>query len=138
MAGQRGRDVLIRMGDGETPEGFALAAGIRARAITLRAGLVDATTAESPQTWRELIVGAGAKAVEVAGSGAFRDAASDARMRAAFFAGEALNLELVVPDFGVMSGPFAIAELTYGGTYDGEAVFSVRLASAGAIAFVAA
>lgn len=46
MAGQRGRDVLIRSGDGGSPEAFVTVAGIRPRAITLSAGLVDATTAE--------------------------------------------------------------------------------------------
>ena len=69
MGGQRGRDVLIRIGDGGAPENFAAIAGIRARTISLSAGLVDATTAESPEAWRELIAGAGTKRAEVAGSG---------------------------------------------------------------------
>ena len=37
--------------------------------------------------------------------------------------------------FGVLRGPFVIVELTYGGEYDGEATFSVRLASAGLVTF---
>ena len=137
MAGQRGRDVLIRIGDGGAPETFTDVAGIRARSITLSAGLVDATTAESPAAWRELIASAGTKRIEVAGSGAFRDAASDERMREAFFAGEAPMLRLVVADFGVLEGRFAIAELTYVGEHDGEAMVSIRLGSAGAISFSA-
>jgi TP901-1 family phage major tail protein len=135
MGGQWGRDVLIKIGDGGEPESFATVAGLRARTINLSARLVDATTAQSPQAWRELIAGAGAKRIEVAGSGAFRDALSDERMRVAYFAGEAPRFQLVVADFGVLEGPFAIAELTYAGEHDGEATFSIRLASAGAIAF---
>jgi len=138
MAGQRGRDVLIKIGDGGAPEAFATVAGIRARTISLSAQLVDATTATSPQAWRELIAGAGTKRIEVAGSGAFKDAASDERIRAAYFAGEAAQFQLVVADFGVLAGPFAVAELTYAGEQDGEAMFSIRLASAGAISFEAA
>lgn len=135
MAGQRGRDVVIKVGDGGEPEAFAAVAGIRARTIVLSARLMETTTAQSPQAWRELMAGAGTKRIEVAGSGAFRDAASDERIRAAYFEGDAPQFQLVVADFGVLAGPFAIAELTYGGEHDGEATFSIRLASAGAISF---
>ena len=137
MAGQRGRDVLIKIGDGGAPESFITVAGIRARTISLSAGLVDATTAESAEAWRELIAGAGTKRAEVAGSGVFKDAASDELLRAAYFAGEAASFELIVPGFGALRGPFVLAELSYGGEHEGEAAFSVRLASAGAIFFEA-
>lgn len=137
MAGQRGRDVLVSIGDGGSPESFVLVAGIRARTITLIAGLVDATTAQSPNAWRQLIAGAGAKRLEVAGSGKFKDAVSDERMRAAYFASRAASLELVVAGFGVLRGPFVVAELSYSGEHDGEIEFSVRLASAGVISFEA-
>ena len=73
----------------------------------------------------------------VTGSGAFRDAASDERMRAAFFAGKAPVFRLEVAEFGALEGRFAIAELAYAGEHDGEAQFSIRLASAGAITFEA-
>ena len=135
MAGQRGRDVLISIGDGDTPEGFFVVAGIRARTISLTAGLVEATTAQSPEGWREVIAGAGVKRAEVAGSGVFKDAMSDALMREAYFAGDASTFELVIPGFGTLTGPFAITELTYGGGHDDEATFSIRLASAGLVTF---
>jgi TP901-1 family phage major tail protein len=135
MGGARGRDIAVKIGDGGEPEAFELVAGIRARTIVLGAGLVEATTAESAGGWRELIAGAGTRRIEVEGSGAFKDAASDALLRAAFFAGETPRLRLEVAEFGTLEGPFAIAELTYGGEHDGEAEFSVRLASAGAISF---
>jgi TP901-1 family phage major tail protein len=138
MAGQRGRDVLIRIGDGGSPESFATVAGIRTRSIALGARLVDATTADSPGAWRELIAGAGVKKVEVSGAGAFKDAASDERLRAAFFAGETPTMQLLIPDFGTLQGPFAIAALAYSGEHDGEAAFAVSLASAGALTFAAA
>lgn len=138
MAGQRGRDVLVRMGDGGDPEAFTTLAGLRAKTISLGAGLVDATTGESPGAWRELLDGAGIRRVEVSGAGVFKDASSDALMRAAYFDGKASSFRLVIPDFGVLDGPFVVAELTYGGAHDGEATFSVRLASAGAVTFEAA
>jgi len=133
MAGQRGRDVLISIGDGDEPGAFVLVAGMRARTINLTAGLIEATTAQSAQAWREVIAGAGVKRAEVVGSGAFKDAESDALMRAAFFAGKASTFELVIPDFGVLRGPFVITELTYGGEHNGEATFAIRVASAGVV-----
>lgn len=137
MAGQRGRDVLICIGDGDEPETFVPVAGIRAKTISLTAGLVEATTAQSPDGWRELIAGAGVKRAEIAGSGVFKDALSDAIIRAAYFAGETTTYQMVIPGFGVLQGPFVITELVYGGEHAGEAIFSIRLASAGVVTFAA-
>jgi TP901-1 family phage major tail protein len=135
MSGQKGRDVLVRVGDGAVPERFVAVAGLRARTIRLSAGNVDATSADSPEGWRELIAGAGVKSAQVRGAGVFKDAQSDALMRAAFFAGRAVNLELVIPDFATLSGPFVIESLSYGGEHDGEATIEMGLASAGLIGF---
>jgi TP901-1 family phage major tail protein len=136
MAGQKGRDVLLKIDDGAS--GFVTLAGIRASRIALSAGAVDGTALDSPEAWRELVAGAGVKAAKVTGRGVFKDAASDARMRAVFFAGETPEWRLVVPGFGVMVGAFLITELTWSGDYDGEAAFSVALESAGQVTFEAA
>jgi TP901-1 family phage major tail protein len=135
MAGQRGRDIHISIGDGDEPEGFILVACIRARSISLTAGLIEATTAHSPDGWRELIGGAGVKRAEISGAGAFKDAASDALLRATYFAGDATTFLIEIPDFGTLTGPFLITELTYSGDHDHEAAFAVRLTSAGVVAF---
>lgn len=135
MGAQRGRDVVVRIGDGADPESFSVVAGVRSRTIALRTETADATTAESVEGWRVLLTGSGPRHVDVAGAGAFVDAASDARMREAFFAGEAPSLELVIADFGVLRGRFAILELAYSGDQDGEALMSLRLRSAGAVSF---
>jgi TP901-1 family phage major tail protein len=130
-----GRHLWLKIGDGGEPEAFAVVAGVVARTITLSAGLVEATTAASPGAWRELVAGAGTKRIEVAGTGLFASAASDARMRTAFLDGETPRLRLEVAEFGVISGPFAIAELIYTGEHNGAVFFSIRLASAGAVSF---
>lgn len=133
MAAQKGRDILLKIGDGAG--GFITAAGLRARSITLNARTVDATDADSPGGWRELLAGAGVKSAAVSGSGIFRDAAADAATRAVFFAQEARDWQVVIPDFGVLEGPFLIASLEYSGRFDGEAQYAVTLASAGEIDF---
>jgi TP901-1 family phage major tail protein len=135
MAGQAGRDVLLKISDGATPPVFTTIAGLRAKTIALSARTVDATAADSPGAWRELLAGAGVKEASVSGSGVFKDAASDALVRGSFFAQDARVWRLVLPDFGTLEGPFQIAALEYGGAHDGEATFSMTLSSAGQIGF---
>jgi TP901-1 family phage major tail protein len=135
MSGQKGRDVLIKIGDGDDPEAFVTVAGIRAKTISLNARTVDGTSGESPQAWRELIAGAGVKSASVSGAGVFKDAASDALIQQAFFAQAAVNFQLIIPDFGALTGSFMIEALDYSGDHDGEAAFAITLASAGALSF---
>ena len=137
MAAQRGKDILLKIGDGASPETFTTVAGLRARTISLNARTVDATDSDSAGRWRELLAGAGAKSASVSGAGIFRDAASDALIREAFFAQDARNWRLVVPDFGTLTGRFLVAALEYAGEHEGEASYALTLASAGAVAFEA-
>lgn len=137
MAGQKGRDVLIKVGDGATSEAFTTVAGVRAKTISLNARTVDGTSGESAEAWRELIAGAGVKSASVSGAGVFKDAASDTALQQVFFAQAARNFQLVIPNFGVIQGPFLVEALDYSGDHDGEAAFAITLASAGALSFTA-
>lgn len=137
MAAQKGKDLLIKI----APAGsgvYETVAGLRASRVSLNAETVDVTTSESAGRWRELLAGAGARSAAISGSGVFKDAASDEQMRAAFFSGELIDAELVVPDFGVITGPFQITSLEYAGDHDGASTFEASLASAGALTFTAA
>ena len=135
MAAQRGKDILLKI-EG-APGVFSTVAGLRARTISLNAKSVDATDADSAGRWRELLGGAGVKSAAVSGQGIFRDAASDALIREAFFDQELRTWRLVVPDFGTLEGPFLVSALEYAGDHEGEATFAISLASAGAVGFTA-
>ena len=87
--------------------------------------------------WRELLAGAGVRTAAISGSGVFRDDATDARARAIFFAGDTPEFQVIIPDFGVVQGAFQITSVEYVGNYDGEATYSLSLASAGALTFTA-
>ena len=43
----------------------------------------------------------------------------------------------MVPDFGVLEGPFLVAALEYAGEHEGEATYALTLASAGEVSFAA-
>ncbi|MCP1167898.1 phage major tail protein, TP901-1 family [Limimaricola litoreus] len=136
MAAQNGRDLLLKIdmtGDGL----FETMAGLRATRLTLNAQSVDVTHLGSAG-WREVLAGAGVRSAAIAGSGVFRDADTDARARQIFFDGETPEFQVVIPDFGTMTGAFQIASIDYAGSHDGEASFEIALVSAGPVHFEAA
>ena len=137
MAVQNGKDLLIKVdltGDGN----FQSVAGLRATRVSFNAESVDVTSLESQGGWRELLAGAGVKSAAISGSGVFKDEASDERARQIFFDGETPDFQVVIPDFGIVEGPFQVTGLEYSGSHNGEATYELSLASAGALSFVAA
>ena len=137
MAAQKGKDILLKIGDGASPEVFTTVAGLRTRTLSLTARGVDATDSDSPGRWRELLAGAGTRQVSVSGAGIFRDAASDSSIREVFFSQAARSWRLIVPDFGTLEGPFLVAALEYAGDHEGEATYALTLSSAGEVSFAA-
>ena len=136
MTAQKGKDLLLKLD--ETGGGiFDTIAGLRASRLSFNSDTVDVTTAESVGNWRELLAGAGLRTAAISGSGIFKDAASDAALRSVFFNGTIPNFEIVIPDFGIVSGPFQLTSLEYSGQHDGEAAFEIALVSAGALTFTA-
>lgn len=134
MAAQKGRDLLLKMHDGTQ---FVTVAGLRSRTLAFNAQSVDVTHAESAGRWRELLDGAGVKRASVAGSGVFKDAASDALVRAAFFSGGLAQCQVLIPDFGTMTGLFQVTALEIAAEHDREVTFDLTLESAGEVAFAA-
>jgi len=136
MAVQNGKDLLIKV-DLNGGGAFQTVAGLRATRVSFNAESVDVTSLDSAGGWRELLAGAGVKSAAISGSGIFRDAASDARMRQIFFDGEMPDFRVIIPDFGTIEGPFQVTGIEYGGTHDGEATYEMSLASGGRLDFVA-
>ncbi len=136
MSTQRGKDLLIKIGDGASPENFTTVAGLRATTLAFNATTIDVTNAGSADMWRELL-DAGIKSASLSGSGVFKDAASDAALRTAFFNQTLATWQIVIPHFGTITGPFKLTQLQYEGPYDGALRLSLSLASAGALTFVA-
>ncbi len=136
MAAQNGKDLLIKLdltGGGL----YTTIAGLRATRISFNAETVDVTSLESQGGWRELLGGAGVRSATVSGSGVFVDSATDDRARQIFFAGSVETFQVIIPDFGIVEGPFQITSIEYAGTYNGEATYELALASAGALTFTA-
>lgn len=135
MAAQKGKDLLLKAGDGAG--GFVTVAGLRARQIAFNAETVDVTHSESVGRWRELLAGAGVRRASISGAGIFKDEALDALVRQTFFDGTIRDWQIVVPDFGTISGAFQLTGLEYRGDHAGEVTFDLSLESAGLLAFAA-
>ena len=136
MGAQNGKDLLIKVdmtGGGQ----FVSIAGLRATRVSFNAESVDVTSLESQGGWRELLSGAGVKSASISGSGVFRDEGTDERARQLFFDGQTPDFQVVIPDFGIVEGPFQITSIEYAGTHNGEATYELAMASAGALGFTA-
>lgn len=134
MSAKLGRDLLLRV---DTGDGYTTVAGLRTKSVKFNSATVDVTDSGSGG-WTELLPEAGLRTVSVTGSGVFRDAASDARLRAAFFAQTPLDAQMIMPGFGTITAPVLVTALSYGGTYRGEATFDLTLSASGEVAFAAA
>lgn len=136
MAAQNGKDLLIKL-DLNGAGLFETIAGLRATRISFNAETVDVTSLESQGGWRELLGGAGVRSASISGSGVFKDAATDERARQIFFDGEVPDFQVIIPDFGIVQGPFMITSVDYAGNHNGEASYELSMASAGALTFTA-
>ena len=136
MVAQNGKDLLIKL-DMDNAGSFTTIARLRATRISFNAESVDVTSLESAGGWRELLGGAGVKSASISGSGVFRDAGTDERARQIFFDGEVPDFQVIVPDFGIIEGPFMLTSIEYAGSHNGEATYELSMASAGALSFTA-
>jgi len=136
MTAQNGKDLLIKI-DMNGAGLFETVAGLRATRLSFNAESVDVTSLESLGGWRELLAGAGVRSATISGSGVFKDAATDERVRQIFFDGQVPDFQVIIPGFGTVEGPFQITGIDYAGSYNGEATYEIALASAGVLTFVA-
>ncbi len=116
MVAQKGKDLLLKV-DSDGLGAFTTVAGTES---------VDVTDSESAGQWRELLTGGGIKSARVAGSGIFKDAASDETVRGLFFNGTIRDWQVIVPDFGTVQGAMQITALEFAGNHDGEVTYDWR------------
>lgn len=141
MAKQKGRTLLIKIGDGATPtEVFTVLCGLTSKTLTINNNEIDVTTADCADPggglWTEVMTGA--KRVSVSGNGLFKDEAAEAALNTLAMADNSIgNFQVIVPDFGTFQGAFFLSSVEYGGEQEGGVTYSLALASSGEITFTA-
>lgn len=147
MAKQKGRLLLVKIGDGEETEAFATLCGLTTKTLTINNGNYDVTTADCTtpggQLWRE--VQTGMRSMSVSGNGYFEDSATEELLRAAAFgtaetdtADAVANFQIIIPDFGTFEGAFHIDSIDFGGEQERGVTYSLSLSSTGYIGWSAA
>jgi TP901-1 family phage major tail protein len=134
MPAQKGKDVLLKV---DNAGSFITIAGLRTRRLTFNAQSVDVTNSESTGRWRELLEGVGVRHASINGTGIFKDEASDVYARQLFFDGSIKTWQVLIPNFGTISGLFQMVSLDYRGDHSGEVTFDISMESAGALTFTA-
>jgi TP901-1 family phage major tail protein len=134
MTAHNGALVLIKAGDGGSPESFTTIGGLRTSEILLAHHSRDATTIESG-AWQQLADGAGLLACHISGSGLFTDSASEETVRGHAFSGSANNYRFIFANGNNITGPFIITAYQRSGNHDGEEQYALTLESAGTITF---
>lgn len=128
----RGKDLLLQLSDGSG--GFTPVAGLRTRTVSLNAGAVDITHAES-DGWRTLLEHGGVRQLNVSGNGVFLGDAALRQVRALFLSGSVARWRLSVPQDGTLEAEFLLTNLDYAGDHRGEVTYAISLASAGVVSF---
>lgn len=135
MTAQKGKDVVLKIGDGVTPvEGFTTIGGMRLTRLTAgRDALAASDAASGP--WRRLHVAGGVRRVSLRGEGVFSDSVAEDALRIQALGGDSANYELHFGNGDRLSGAFVVTEYErFGDVRDAEA-FRVALESSGAVSY---
>ena len=132
MAVQKGAALLVKIGNGGSPETFTTVAGLQDTSISINQETVDVTNKDSARV-RTLLAQGGVKSFTISGSGIFTDAASEQSVLTAFDGSSFTNFQFLVPDYNTFTGAFQVATIDYSGTYNGAVQYSMSFESAGTV-----
>jgi TP901-1 family phage major tail protein len=132
MTAQKGAAFLLKISDGEAPPAFQTVAGLRTTQMSVSGDTVVITNKGSGG-WRELLSGAGVRAVSVSAAGIFLGSAAEAQLRANALAGTLDDYELSFEDGEKLRGSFLIQRLDYAGDFNGERNYTLQLESSGEV-----
>jgi TP901-1 family phage major tail protein len=133
MTAQKGAAFLLKISDGAVTPVYQTVAGLRTTQMSIAGDTVVITSKDSGG-WRELLSGAGARAVSVAAAGIFLGSAAEAQVRTNAMAGTLDDYELSFEDGEKLRGKFLIQRLDYAGDFNGERNYTMQLESSGPVA----
>lgn len=136
MPSQKGRDLLLKIGDGEVLESFSTIGAARAASMTIDNRPADATTMDGGGI-QSVIGEAGVQSMSLRLDGLFKDTAAEAALREAALSRGTSNYELWFPNGDKYAAAFVVQEYARGGSFDGLETFSVTLLRSGAGTFTA-
>ncbi len=136
MPSMKGRDLLLKVGNGGTPEVFTTVGAARTLSMTIDNRAVDVTAMDAGGL-QALNAQAGLQGMQVVLQGLFKDSASEEMLRAAAFSRAVGNYELVFPNADKYAAAFVVENYTRSGAHDGLETFTVTLRRSGGGTFTA-
>lgn len=130
MTVQRGKQFLLKAGDGGGPETFTTVAKLRTTGLRINGTTVDIGNKDSGG-FQELLDAGGVVSLEFTASGIFSDEASQTVLEDRALANTVDNYQLVFGSGRTIECGFIITQCEYAGDWNGEATYNVSGSSSG-------
>lgn len=140
MAGEQlGRLLLIKLGDGNTPEVFTNLCGLKDRSFDLSANSVDTTkpSCTNPGGPVQKTGRPGITSRTFSGSGTFVSSEIMKAFMGNIINTSAFNAQVVVPGLGTFEGPYFATNFTFDGDMENDLQFNGTFEAADALTFTA-
>ena len=140
MAGEQlGRMLLIKIGDGGSPETLNPLCGLKDRSFDLSANSVDTTkpSCTNPGGPVQKTGRPGITSRTFSGSGAFVSSAVMKAFMGKVINTEIFNAEVSVPGLGSFTGPYFVTSFTASGDMENDLQFDATFEAADALTFTA-
>jgi TP901-1 family phage major tail protein len=134
MAKYCGKDLLIQMGNGASPEVFTTIGSMKSNSLTINNEQVDVTTKDD-MAWRALLA-CGVRSMSLAASGPLSSDAMQKALELAANTSPIKNFKVVSGRLDTYTGAFEITSFGRSGEHNGAEQFTVSLESAGPITYV--
>ena len=137
MASQKGRDFLLKIGDGGTTEVFTSLGAARTNAMVVNNNPVD-DTAMGDVGVQSMAADAGVQTLQINIDGLFKDEVAEETLRAAAMNRTINNFQLAFPNGDIYQAAFIIQDYNRSGSHDGLETFSASLIRTGVGTFTSA
>lgn len=127
MSQQNARELVIKRGNGASPEVFTFVCGIRTRTFQMSNATIDTTVPSCEDPSRPIVATSapGRQTITFSGDGLFdsdavgKQIADDARLQ-----NVDTNYQVIVPGYGTFEGPFFISDFQWNGDMEDPLAFS--------------
>lgn len=137
MAKERGTKVLLKVGDGSSPETFTILAGQRDTRMAGASNPIDIGD-KLDADWGATMGGIKNMTITVSGIADWPDTDGLDAIRQAWVSGEDINCRIVLNAAGEnYEGAFQVTQFEIGGSYQGATEYSITLANNGAPTYAA-
>lgn len=131
MTKYAGKDFLLKISDGASPDTYTTLAGLRSNSLSINNEQIDVTDKDDSR-WRKLIEG-GVRSISLSGSGLLQNATAHSTLVGFAKNGTIFSAQCAFANM-TMTGRFQISSFEVSGEYTDAQQYSVTLESADDIA----